>query len=82
VKKKEVIVADKKAEEEGGWVQTLGGRKFVLPVVGMAAVITVAFIRSDFPTDKVIESITWLIGIGVGGIAVENGLARAAARKG
>lgn len=71
-----------KATDDGGWVGKLGGRKFILPVAGMAAVITVAFIRTDFPTEKVVESITWLIGIGVGGIAVENGLARAAARKG
>ena len=77
---KEEPVAD--PADEGGWIQNIGGRKFILPIAGMAAVITVAFIRPDFPTEKVVEAITWLIGIGVGGIAFENGLARASARKG
>ena len=71
-----------KASTNGDWIDYVGGRKFFLCALGMIAVIVVAFIREDFPTDEVIKTLTWLVGIGAGSIALEDGIGRAFARKG
>lgn len=50
-----------------------GKRKLILVALGLAGVITIGIVK-DVPPQEIIEQIKWLIGIGVGGFALEDGL--------
>jgi len=54
-----------------------GGRKCGLVLVGMVAAVTVG-LALKLDGDKILDAIKWLVGIGVGGIAVEDGAAKVA----
>ena len=50
-----------------------GGRKNTVVWVALVA-MTVLVITDHVEVDKYIETLTWLVGLGVGSIALEDGL--------
>lgn len=52
-----------------------GGRKNTIVWVALVA-LTVLVITDHVKADKYIETLTWLVGLGVGSIALEDGLSR------
>jgi hypothetical protein len=75
-------VAEHPKATGGQWIDHVGGRKLFICFLGMVACVVLAFIRDDIPTKEVIDTMKWLVAIGAGSIAVEDGIGRAFSRKG
>ncbi len=56
------------------WV--LRSRKFWASLIGLVSVILVALGYAELPEEKIIDAIVTIIGIYVGSVAFEDGMAR------
>lgn len=54
---------------------TLGGRKFIICITGIVAV-SIYGILKDVEAKTILDILLYLVGIGVGGIALEDGIGK------
>lgn len=59
--------------------ETFGGRKVTLCFVAIVGVVVLGLTR-EVPTEQLLDAIKWILGLGAGSIAAEDGLKAFASR--